>query len=267
MQTGPDGSAVTLPGDVEVAVGRYLASVDNAAPGLVEALYATGSVALGDYQPAISDVDLVAICRDSTPEEIGVLGEVHRPSRPNVATLYATRDDLRRDPSVLSLPGSVDGVFRAEGAFEANPVVWRVLSTRTIPVRGMPLTGGDVWFDADALRRWNLANLDSYWTEWVQFARTREGTEFRVRHEYHFQWLVLGVPRLHHTIATLDVTSKTGAGRYALEVAPTQWHIIIEAAMALRADRDASLPLSNDVLWRGAIDLSAWFIEDAHRIS
>ena len=50
-------------------------------------------------------------------------------------------------------------------------------------------------------------------------------TEARVRSEYGLQWLVLGVPRLHYTVATLDVTSKTGGGRHALEVAPEQWHV------------------------------------------
>jgi hypothetical protein len=84
-----------------------------------------------------------------------------------------------------------------------------------------------------------------------------------VRSEYGLQWLVLGVPRLHYTVATLDVTSKTGGGRHALEVAPPQWHGVVRAAMALRADRQAPLPASLDELWRDALDLSAWLIADA----
>ena len=104
-------------------------------------------------------------------------------------------------------------------------MVWRVLSTRAIAVRGAPLGTREVWFDADVLRRWNLANLDNYWSEWLQRARTQDATEARVRSEYGLQWLVLGVPRLHYTVATLDVTSKTGGGRHTLEVAPEQWHV------------------------------------------
>src|SRR5262245_3758576 len=167
-----------LPGDVHVAVDRYLAAVDDAAPGLVETLLVTGSVALGDYQSAISDVDLVALCRNApTADERSALEALHRPSHPNVDVLYATRDDLLRDPSTLSLPGSVDGVYRAEAAFEANPVVWRVLATCAIAVRGVAPTPEDIWFDADALRRWNLANLDGYWAGWIDSARTKDGTE------------------------------------------------------------------------------------------
>lgn len=256
-----------LPGDVRAAVDAYLAEVDDVADGFVESLYVTGSIALDDYRPPISDIDLVAICRARPARaEVAALTAIHRPSQPSVDVLYATREDLGRDPSGLSLPCSLGGEFRPEGAFEANPVVWRVLSTRAIAVRGAALGQRDVWFDADVLRRWNLANLDSYWSEWLQWARAQVGTEARVRFEYGLQWLVLGVPRLHHTVATLEVTSKTGAGRYALEVVPAPWHVVVRAAMALRADRQAHVPAPPDVLWRDALDVSAWLIEDAHRL-
>jgi hypothetical protein len=256
-----------LPGEVSGAVREYLRVVDRAAPGLVQALYVTGSVALGDHQPSISDVDLVAVSSNRpTREELDALADLHRPSHPSVDVLYVTRDGLGRDPSQQSLPASVGGEFRRDGAFEANPVVWRLLSTRAIAVRGVALTDRDVWFDAGALRRWNIANLDGYWSPWVQRARAEVATEARVRHEYGLQWLVLGVPRLHYTIATLEVTSKTGAGHYGLGVAPTQWHAVLEAAIALRTDRDAPLPASPDELWRDAIDCSAWFIADAQRL-
>jgi predicted nucleotidyltransferase len=252
---------------VSDAVSEYLHGVDDAARGFVEALYITGSVALGDYRSSVSDVDLVAVCRSRpADDEFAALAELHRPSRPSVDVVYATREDLRRDPSGLTLPGSVAGEFRREGAFDANPVVWRVLSTRSIAVRGADLTDGDVWFDADSLRDWNLGNLEGYWSEWVQRARAADATEARVRHEYGLQWLLLGVPRLHYTIATLEVTSKTGAGRYALGVAPAQWHTVLDTAAALRADRAAPLPAPPDELWRDAIDCAAWFIADAQRL-
>jgi hypothetical protein len=258
---------VGLPRDVMSGIDAYLAAVDRVAPGFVVSLHVTGSIALGDYQPSISDVDLVAVGRDRpSDEEVAALVELHRVCGSRVDVLYVTRDDLGRDPSPLSLPCSLGGVFRSDGAFEANPVAWRVLSTRAIAVRGAPLTRHDVWFDADVLRRWNLANLDGYWSDWLQWARAQLPTDARVRHEYGLQWLVLGVPRLHYTIATLEITSKSGAGRYALEVSPQKWHDVLAAALSLRADQRASLAVPVDALWRDAIDLAAWLIEDAHRL-
>jgi hypothetical protein len=114
-------------------------------------LLVTGSVVLGDYQPAISDLDLVALCAGPpAPEERGALAALRCPSRPDVEVLYATSDDLLRDPST--------------------------------------------------------------------------------------------------------------------DVAPAKWRPALEAALALRADRSAALPAAPDALWRDAIDLSAWFIADAHRL-
>jgi Aminoglycoside adenylyltransferase, C-terminal domain len=91
----------------------------------------------------------------------------------------------------------------------------------------------------------------------VQWARTKDGTDSRVRSAYGLQWLVLGVPRLHNTIATLDITSKTWAGRYALEVAPAQWRPVLDAALAQRADKNSPLPASAGALWHDGIELAA----------
>ena len=136
--------AAGLPGEVTSAIDAYLRAVDDAAPGLVEGLSVVGSVALDDYHPAISDIDLVAVSRTSL------------------------------SPATL-------GEFRPDGAFDANSVVWRVLATKAVNARGTPLTRDDVWFGAEVLRRWNAANLDGYWAKWVQWARGQVGTEARAR--------------------------------------------------------------------------------------
>ena len=49
-----------LPSDVRKATERHLVALDNLAPGLVEGLYLTVSVTLGDYQQGRSDIDFMA---------------------------------------------------------------------------------------------------------------------------------------------------------------------------------------------------------------
>jgi len=253
-----------LPATVRRDIEHYVSAAHGVLPGFVEGLYVTGSIALGDYRPAISDVDLVAVCAEHPREpQLEALSTLHRPSRPTFDVVYVTKGDLSRDPRELSAPHSRGGAFKPDGAFNANPVTWRQLATGAIPVRGPRLTDADVWFDADALRRWNLANLENYWVDSLQRWRRVEPHEAPVRHEYGLQWLVLGVPRLHYTIATLSVTSKTGAGQYALSVVDSGWHTLINTAIALRADRSAPLPMPVQALHRDAADLTAWLIEDA----
>jgi hypothetical protein len=249
------------------AVQSYLEAVDSAAPELVGDVYLTGSVVLGDFRPGISDVDLVAVWATFPDEvQLEVLTELHRPSSPQVDVVYLAREDLRSDPRQLSPAHSLQGVFHRDGAFAANPVTWRELQTRSLAVRGPSLEAGSVWFDAGALRRWNIDNLEQYWRRQVDAWQQVDPTEEQVRHEYGLQWLVLGVPRLHYTVATLQVTSKTKAGHYALGVVERRWHPVIHTAIALRGDRAAALRLSPEQARDQAVELATWLIDDAHRL-
>jgi hypothetical protein len=185
---------------------------------------------------------------------------------PQVDVLYLTRDDLRSDPAGVSPAYSLQGTFHRDGAFEANPVTWRELQTHAVAVRGPSLETGDVWFDGDVLRSWNVDNLEHYWRGRVDAWQRVDPTGEFIRREYGLQWLVLGVPRLHYTIGTLQITSKTAAGHYALDVVDPQWHSVIRAAIALRADRAAVLQLRPEEMRDQAIELATWLIDDAHRL-
>lgn len=255
----------SLPPAVVPRIDDYLHSVDNAAPGLVTGLYVTGSIALDDYQPAISDIDAVAVCSQRPDAgQCEALALLHT-AGPRVDVLYATANDLAADPRTLSLPCSILGEFRPADTFAANPVEWRTLATKAIVVRGRPLDAAAIWFDADALRRWNLDNLDDYWV-----AKAGEGErvppEFWSRWESGLQWVVLGIPRLHHTIVTNEVISKSAAGAYALTITDEYWHDVVRAAMALRVDRQAQLPKEPDALVADAVGLARWLIDDAHHL-
>ena len=139
---------------------------------------------------------------------------------------------------------------------------WRTLATKAIAVRGGPLDPAAIWSDADGLRKWNLANLDDYWV-----AKTAEGE--RVPHalwagwEYGLQWVVLGIARLHHTIATGEVISKSSACGHALAVTDERWHRVVRTAMALRADRQADLATEAEILVADAVAVARWLMADA----
>lgn len=112
-----------MPDVVERRVATYLTDVDAAVPGLVQAAYVTGSVALGDFQAEISDIDVVAVCSDRPDDlQLEALAALHRPCRPHVDVLYVTGNDLRGDPGRLSAPHSREGTFHRDGSFAANPV-------------------------------------------------------------------------------------------------------------------------------------------------
>lgn len=145
-----DDGVRSLPPAVAPKVAAYLDALDEVVPGLVTGLYITGSIALDDYQPAISDIDAVAVCRGRPDAgECEALSRVHA-GRPKVDVLYATADDLAVYPRTLSLPCSILGEFKPTDAFAANPVEWRTLATKAFAVRDGPLDPTTIWFDADA---------------------------------------------------------------------------------------------------------------------
>src|SRR5437016_3994029 len=91
-------------GEIQAVISSYLSAVDDEAPGLVQGLYLIGSVALGDYQPGHSDIDVVMITADRvSDDQIGALARAHERlrrahSRPHFDGPYLTWDDLRGPP-------------------------------------------------------------------------------------------------------------------------------------------------------------------------
>src|SRR6185436_9950653 len=51
----------------------------------------------------------------------------------------------------------------------------------------------------------------------------------------HRVWFVLGVPRLHHAIATGRLTSKDGAGHHAVATFGERWRPVVAEALTCRA--------------------------------
>ncbi|HEU4578209.1 MAG TPA: aminoglycoside adenylyltransferase domain-containing protein [Polyangiaceae bacterium] len=84
------------------------------------------------------------------------------------------------------------------------------------------------------MRAWSLGNLVEYWRPWT--TQYRNGPSSLDGDDAMVCWGVLGVSRLHYTIHTGRITSKTGAGQHALERFEPRWHRIIAEALRLRAE-------------------------------
>ena len=169
------------------AVDGYLAEVDAAATGFVEGLYVSGSIAARR---------LPAADQRRRPRR-----PLSRPADERGASPCSRRFIGRRNraSTCCTQPGKTSATTppgcrcRARSAASSTP---RARSRRTPwcgaccrrersqyeVLRSAP---SDIWFDADVLRHWNLANLDSYWSEWLQWARAtrrdRSSSAQRVR--------------------------------------------------------------------------------------
>ncbi len=228
----------SLPAPVRQVTELFLALADEAAPGLVEGLYLHGSLGFGEWYDGRSDVDYVAVLAERPGDRTrDLLREVHARvgetfARPSFDGFHLTWADLARPPYACpELPCTQGGLFHAEARLDVHPVTWHELAGHGVRVRGPELGDVEIWTDEAALRAYTHDNLGTYWRgEADALARFPE----EAGKPDVVAWCVLGVSRLHHLLATGELTSKTGAGRYAGRVFGDRWRPVVTEALAVR---------------------------------
>jgi hypothetical protein len=207
-----------LPPRAQDLVDRYTDRMDRRAPGLLQGLYLVGSLALDDFHDEVSDVDFVAVAEDPDPE---LLREVHD-GLDRFDGLYVTFDDLRTSPAKLPDGYNVlNGRLRHDGDGR-SPVEWTTLARYGVALRGPRPAEIGVHTDPEELREWVRGNANSYWRQYLD-------GPYGVLYDADVAWVVLGISRLHYSMVTGDITSKSGAGRHALAAFPEHRAIIEEA--------------------------------------
>jgi hypothetical protein len=256
-----------LPADVQEATRRHLDATDRAVPGLVRALYVIGSVALGDYQPGRSDIDFMAFTSHPVgAENLTVLRDVHgglnRAS--DYDGCYVRWDDVPQVPmDEQPAPHIVGGRFGHDACHELTPSTWTEFARYAIAVRGPAARDLSISIPAGRLREWNLSNLNSYWANLADTgSRLLQGRgQSDPVSPSAIAWATLGAARLHYTLATGDITSKSGAGRYAAGLFP-DFADLIEAVLAWRATGVGEFTVADA---HGSGDLVLAIVEDANR--
>lgn len=245
-----------LPEPAQSVLAAYLRAMDQETPSLLACFYLHGSLALRAFNAYSSDIDFVAVLsRHCTPQDIEHLRHVHTVLArehpvPKMEGSYRMPEDLGRfEETILPGPCCKGGVFYPEAYHDINSVTWWVLKNRGITLHGVAAQDLDFTVDMGLLVEQMYENLNTYWRNYLIQPRriatlwTDDGIE----------WMVLGVLRQYYTFRENDITSKTGAGEYALAHLPARWHQLIREALALRAHTEDATYQSRT---RRAID--AW---------
>ena len=222
---------VDIPSGVQAVTAALIGLIDARLPGQLEAFYLTGSVAQDDYREGLSDIDFVAIL--GAPPGIAALSAVHadlvlRHRRPDCDGIYLLAGEL-------GMPSSGEGVsvrggqVRAASADERHPVAWLMLADHGIALRGRQPDSAWIAADRAAAIEYSRRNMQSYWRNWLAARRRLVSMAgMALLSDDAVTWGALGVARLHATIATGRVPSKTGAAEYALSAFPAHARIITE---------------------------------------
>ncbi len=214
-----------LPVEVRERLASYTAALDAAFPGLLSGLYVVGSVALGDFRPKFSNIDVVAVAdrRWSDAELLAARAAQRRLDRHRAsAAAYATWEQLAGDP-------------RSLGQDLANPFTWRVLRDDAMVERGPDYP--EIWSDDEALSRWARLRLREQWEPWVRSVR-RYPFSLVVRRTVSDR--VLGAAQLYRATAG-HVQGKAAAGRATIGAIGSNSDRILRDASGFREGSRTSM--------------------------
>jgi Domain of unknown function (DUF4111)/Nucleotidyltransferase domain len=223
---------------VNAALRDLLAGVRAVLEAHFVGMYLTGSLALGDFNPHTSDIDLVIVTGGALPEDrVEALREMHSrfdagdsPWAGKVEAVYISRDALRRAAPDDAMYPQVE---QGRGFFVDQIESGWLVQCYILREHGVRLAGPDPRrlidpLDLDAMRRavlpipviWlGLAYHDPAWLEWLR----ERGNE---------AFVVLTLCRLLYTLGTGGVASKPEAARWAQQTLGGRWDGLLARSLS-----------------------------------
>lgn len=227
----------TVPEVVKPLLDEYLALLEEKLPGLVGGFYLQGSLALDAFNVRLSDIDFIAFLnRDWTTRDLAELKAIHDTLHQKyrcwpIEGLFLEWPS-QTDPEMVVLPylNQHIGKITLDSFFELNDVTWWLLKNKGITLKGPEAQSLGYTVDWQALLAGMHHNQNTYWANYTR----KPDRIARLLSDWGIEWAVLGSLRQLYTFRENDITSKSGAGRYALKNLPPKWHPIVQEALNLR---------------------------------
>ncbi|MED1863816.1 DUF4111 domain-containing protein [Fictibacillus nanhaiensis] len=243
-QTQTRNEPKRIPEEVKEVLNSYFEKIEKKLPDKLESLYLFGSVSIGAYQEVLSDIDFYAVIKEKlTQSDVEKLKEIHHEMRkeypkPSLDGMYLTREDLESENNGnSSCPYFNEGKLQSYRTFHYNWIDAYQLQTYGIVVKGLPIETYNLSVDWTKLKSNLVENINGYWLNWVKNCERFPSLQYIALYMSGsmIEWGVLGVTRLYYSSKEKDITSKVGAGEYALRTVPEEYHQIIREALRIRS--------------------------------
>jgi len=229
-----------IPDVIRPMLQAYLDQLNQQLPDFAQAVYVHGSIALDAFDEQRSDIDtLVVINRRASEDDIQKLTAIHKsiasqcPRWLLECSYVQAGDPGQPESAIQPHPIYHDNVLDAAGHFDTSPVTWWLLKNKGIAVLGSNPQQLPFEADWDAVVSYMRENINSYWASFT----TQPSRMIRSLSDDGVAWIVLGVLRQYYSFKEKDITSKVGAGEYALKMLPVEWHGLIQDALDIRQGR------------------------------
>jgi len=229
--------------DVNQVLHELVSGVHKALNTHCVGVYLYGSLALGDFDPASSDIDFVVVTDDElSAESVSALEALHSRiamNHPRWATelegSYVPKADMGRyDPArAYHLH-----VYQGHVGMEQHGVHW-VIERHLLREHGVVLSGPGTRsliepISPDDLRRATTALMGEWWAPKVD----EPGRPYVTKYQ---RYVVLTMCRVLYTLHHGTVASKPVAARWALAGLGERWAALIDRTLAGRAEGESKL--------------------------
>lgn len=227
------GCMAEIPVSVQSVLNEYMTLLNERLPNTLVGLYLHGSIALDAYVEHSSDIDFLTIINHRlSTSEAAVLYEIHQSitssSKPEMDGHYLLQEEIG---------SQAEGLYYNRGQLQdktvVNPVTWWILKNKGIAVFGEEL---NIAVDRMDLLSYVSENMNTYWADRIRKVEDSDPILQLPKEilDEEIQWSILGILRQYYTLREHDIISKLGAGEYALEHVPEEWHTIINEAAQIR---------------------------------
>lgn len=232
-----------IPHPADKILVRFISQLLDVQKDLIEGVYLTGSILLGDFHPGKSDIDFIVLLRQ-IPDRATLSGykNIHKRiqqkfRKPRLNGYYLTAEDIRMSEDKRGLPSFFEGKWYFNRPFELRMVTLFELANASLTIYGRPAVDLPTKIGLGEVHAQLYQNINTYWAGWVKehSSISRAGLLLALFPRLT-EWGILGVARQLYTLETGKIASKIDAGYYALERSPDSFKDIILTAIDARKD-------------------------------
>ena len=242
----------SLAPDVSGLLGILLPGIVRALGDNLVGVYLRGSLAMGDFIPATSDIDVLAVPeRPASAEEFARLADMHarlaslpHPYANRLEIAYIDRAALRRFAPGLRHPSLGQGETLAWSEHRSNWIVERWI----VREHGVALQGPDPrpLIDPISAEELRTAVRDRL-RDWADWADQPDDPDWRLPRA-HKAYVVETMCRGLYTLARGELSSKPRAVGWALATLPEPWRGLVARSQAWRTDPTIDLSIVPEVM-------------------
>lgn len=258
-----------IPVEVNEVLDDYIALMNEHLPNVLEGVYIQGSIALNAYVHGSSDIDFITVTnRRLLDLNAKVLTEVHNMIAEKYKNIemdgvYILWEDLGKVMSEEPIfPVYNGGQLNVEAYI--SPITWWIVKKNGINVIGPDRTSLSIDIQTSDITSYVIENMNSYWVNRIRRMENSIGELLHLPSDEinkGIEWTILGLLRQYFTLKEHDIISKLGAGEYALQHVPTEWHKVIREAINIRKGARKSLFTSNQERINATLSFSTYIIK------